>query len=639
MTTDAMGSGLSPAVLFREPPTLGWEFRQPTSQPFEQGMADQVRRRELEAELLQIEGSQGRIAELRRRLSGPRVNQNVFFGALAVLLLSVLLGLNGFAGFMFLCSLGALIYAWPYHALRAERREVDAYDAKRAAVARDLERLHKDLELRQAQHERTETERVARSSLWYPVVAPGDGRRLEIFGGNKIGWEAFLLTFGASLLGSSRRLLVLDLTERHIATHLARLALETRRTVQYLALPEQAAAVDLFAGLSAREMVECVVNAWHDAESESQARKDATQDAFVLGRVCDCLDEGAVTVPRLSAAVMTLLRMEDPEEGTDELLTQREQVRLERAFGEQLRSAMHFTDRLLGLAGFLRQLHRAAPQAASDAPTADLSRLDSDLTLVELTAEGDLLDKRALAAVTVQVLQKHHARRRRANAELPSHILVVGADSIGPSALQRLSRFAADSGVQVTYFFESLQSPGADIIGSGDAVQLFMRLGVRKDAERAADHVGRQRKFVLSQLSTSESDSVSETYGEQVGQSRGRSVGLMSLNIGRVPLLIPSVTGNSGSHSSTSWGKQTGKSRQQSETQNLVYEHVVDPEQLMRLGQYVFLLQTGPDRVVAGDCDPELAYSPQLAPKPLSIGSVAVSASRSPALESGQHRM
>ncbi len=594
--------------LFQGPPTLGWEFISPATKPFDESCPEQLRRREVQAELLRLDAEEGRIAAMRRQLAGPRVDANRFYWSLGATVFSFLfVSLGGIFVFVFVVSVCALVYAWPYFNLRDERRQVAEYDGLRRRIEYDLRSVESRLDKLRAEHASAEAEHLARYSKWLPL-SPDGRARLEVFGGTKVGWEAFVLTFGSSLLGSSARLFVLDLTERHVATHLARLAVDTGRDVRYVALPEQAGGLDLFAELSTRELVECLVAAWHDAESDVQARTDLARDAFVLEQISGCLDGDPVTLPRLSAAVNALLRLETPARGSAVSLTEQEQVRLERLFGERVSSSVQFTDRLLALAGFLRQLNS---DSSVEQPIVSLARLDADLTLLETTAQGHSLDKTALAAVIVQVLQRQHTRQRDRDA-VPTDLFLVGADSIGRGALERLSRFAEDAGVRFTVFFQSLRSPGADIIGTGGAMQLFMRLGHRKDAEQAAEQLGRQHKFVLSQLSSMEGDSISETYGEQVSKSRGSSLGMMTVNIGRVPLLIPSVSTNQGTQNGTSWGKQTGKSRQDSRTQNRVYEHLVEPEVLQRLGQYTFVYRSGPDRVTAGDCDPEIAYSPQV---------------------------
>jgi hypothetical protein len=101
---------------------------------------------------------------------------------------------------------------------------------------------------------------------------------------------------------------------------------------------------------------------------------------------------------------------------------------------------------------------------------------------------------------------------------------------------------------------------------------------------------------------------VTTTYGEQASRSYGVSTGMMAINIGRIPLLLPNVSGNSGSSSGTSWGKSTAKTSGTSETYNRVHELVVEPEAIQSLGQYVLLVQSARETVIAVECDPELAY-------------------------------
>jgi hypothetical protein len=610
--------------LFQPPGIWGWDYQGPTARPFDDA-AWQARRRQIAAELQRIDAQAQRIGEARRRLSTPRVNFERFWGSAAAsgsLLLLIaawpvfgpqmlgtigLLAL-GLVGLLMLGSLAAVAYYWPTYGLAVERGAVRQYDTTRARVQADLDSFDAQYAHTREDYLAAEAHRVNSLAKWRAVPAPVASRRVEVIGGTKVGWEAFLLTYGASLLGCSARLFVLDFTERRVATHLARLAVETGRDVAYVPIPERAKAVDLFAGLSTREFVECLVAAWHDcAGADMNARSDLARDAFVLERICDCLDgDDRASLQRLAAAVTSMLNVSAHEEDAAALLSEAEQVRLQRLFGDDLRRGPQFTDRLLALAAFLHQLHSGPNVAEPQVPLTGAS----ELTLLEITPQAHLLDKGAWASVVVQVLQKRHTGPRE-DGDLPTHMIVAGVDWIGHRALERLARFTTDAGIQLTILLESLRSEAAEIIGTGDSVQLFMRMGNRKDAQEAAEQLGKQHRFLLSQLSTSESDSISETYGQQASTSAGSSMGMMAVNIGRVPLLIPNLSMNGGLSSGTSWGKQTGKSVQGSRTLNRVHEYVVEPESLQTLGDYAFLYRSGPGQVTAVDCDPEISYSPR----------------------------
>ncbi len=481
---------------------------------------------------------------------------------------------------------------------------VEAYDKRCLRVEGRVRQLQDTLRLRREDYEREERERLAPWNIWRASCAPAAPRRIEVFGGTGVGWEAFVLTYGTSLLGSDARLLVLDFTERGVATLLERLAKEVGYRTRRLSLPEHAGGLDLFAGLSGSEIVECVVSAWHDMQDNNKA--DLTTDAFLLDQIARCIEvDGPVTVARLYAALNALLGLELPGgEESSGRLTDEELLRLERLLGLQALEQVHVSARLLGMTAFLRALQTDVPSGGAVEP---LLLQDVDLRLLELTPGGRIANKAALASVLIQVLQKRYVDQIALSA-LPTHILLLGADDLGRPAVDRLASLAEDADVQLTVVLKSLRSAPAQSIGVGDAVQLFMRLGNRSEAEHAAAQLGKRTHFVLSQYSTTESAAATRTYGEQITHTKGTSVGIMTINVGRVPLIIPSVSRNTVTAEGTSHSTATALTAALWQMHNRVRELIVEPEVLMDLGPYAMLYKAGPDDVRAIDCGPELVW-------------------------------
>lgn len=592
-------------------PVWGWQFDCTRSAAFEASAEDLRRRADLEARLQVLVDEEGRIDQIREEQASPRAKRSGALRSAAIGLLLLIIGLAlggdwtapmGTTGLLALII--SAVYFLPYWVSGEDRQKLVRHTAERRFVETSLQAGDARVAEIRLQYEGRQRELVRRTTRWTPIPCPDGVRRVDVIGGTKVGWEAFAVTFGASVLGTGERLLVLDLSERLVATHLARLAMATGRSVRRFGLPtgpEQG--IDLFAGVPSEQMIECIVAAWHD--SESQHLGDQLKDGFVLERLVSCLEPSRqLTVSRLYAAVSAMLLPGNADGGGGRSdLADDEVLRLQRLFDSQVRASAAFTDRLMAFAAFLGALRRINDSShAHSGPIVS----NHDLVLMELAARAPTADKVALGSTLIQVLQRLHAAPD--GRALPNRMLIAGADCVSRRSLERLADLAADAGVQVTLMFQSMSSEGAEASGSGDSVQLFMRLGNRKDAERAAEHLGRSRQFLLSQYSTNENDSVTETYGEQASRSSGASVGVMSLQVGRVPLLLPSVTGTSGSSHGTSWGKSTAKTRGTAETYNRVHELVVEPEAVQMLGQYVFLVRQGRDLVIAGECDPELAY-------------------------------
>ena len=118
-----------------------------------------------------------------------------------------------------------------------------------------------------------------------------------------------------------------------------------------------------------------------------------------------------------------------------------------------------------------------------------------------------------LAALTVQWLT---VQVTSSNDPAPA-VIIAGADEISRPHLERLAGACERRGVPLTLLFRHLRETGLGMLGGGAAA--FMRLGHHGEAEQAAAYIGRQHRFVLSNVTASLGGSDTQTLTETEGQS------------------------------------------------------------------------------------------------------------------------
>lgn len=157
-----------------------------------------------------------------------------------------------------------------------------------------------------------------------------------------------------------------------------------------------------------------------------------------------------------------------------------------------------------------------------------------------------------------------------------------------------------------------------------------MRLGSAEEAQRAADFVGRQHRFVLSSLTrtTGESHTRTESVGYSESESTGTSHG--STLSGTMHALLDTAQAWSRAEqtsraqtTSTNTGTSTATTTTWSDTEAIqrVYEYAVEPTVLQGLPEYALLLiQQAPTgtTVLALDCNPAIVTLPgvEMNPQP-----------------------
>ncbi|MEN3609159.1 hypothetical protein AAH979_06370 [Plantactinospora sp. ZYX-F-223] len=447
--------------------------------------------------------------------------------------------------------------------------------------------------------------------FWFPL-GPHDDGRVDVYGGTPRGWCCLLLTMGASLVGAGARLSLLDLTREGVGRPLVLLAEAHNRSVRQLNLPADAPGLNLLAGLEGREVAELLVVAAHAAEPAASPERH-TLDMRVVGQVCDILAP-ELTIARVCAGLRTLLRQE-PFPGPGSVLTVDEYERLHEAFGEVSRKTLE--DRIGAIEARLHPLLRFG--AHSGAPVLDGT---VEISVVEVDeAAGDLAAE-MLAPLLLNVAAAH-AQHGTGGAGGRRALVVAGADLVPRAQLERLDRIARRRDIRLVYLFRHVRQDAEQLLGSGGPVVL-MRVGNAKEAEAATNFIGREHRFVVSQLTiaagtgTSESTSTTRTHGTSRSETRSDSrtfgAGHGSRTSGRS---VTEGTSESTSHgtsdgTSTSFNESVGRQRN--------YQLTVEPRQLQTLPETALFVvdperREGP-RARLGDCNPWIVTAGRVQDEP-----------------------
>jgi hypothetical protein len=212
-------------------------------------------------------------------------------------------------------------------------------------------------------------------------------------------------------------------------------------------------------------------------------------------------------------------------------------------------------------------------------------------------------------------------------------LVVAGADTLRRAHVERLDQVARKNGIRLVLLFRHLRQDAADLIGGGDAA-VFMRLGNFKEAEAAANFIGKEHRFVASQFtvshstntSTSTSDSTTRGTSSQDSTSTGtQSSRSRNLNYGWLFSYRAASGGvSSGTQDSTSvstgtsWSqaqsttRQSGASESESVGYQRTHDYTVSPTMLQGLSPTAFILvdPQDPGSPRLGDCDPQILTQP-----------------------------
>jgi hypothetical protein len=459
-----------------------------------------------------------------------------------------------------------------------------------------------------AAHERTQLDGLGQVDEWGSAEPPG--LRTDVFGGSWRGWQALLTTHGTSVLAAGP-LLVLDLSGQLVSGELATLAARyaVGNTAQYV-LPGDIDRCGLLARLSGPQFADAIAEAIH-AGTPGGARADRAVDVRILHQLIGALG-GDIAPARLAAATQAALgHLAGPG-----LLTAAEEGLIA---GELFPPGyrQQIGPNLVHLDAFLTDLARYTAHAPGE-PAAPAYYTCLALDSAARSARSELLTALAVQWLTVQV--------SASTASAPA-VIIAGADEITRPHLERLADACERRRVPLTMLFRHLREDALAVLGGGTAA--FMRLGNHAEADQAASYLGRQHKFVLSQLTATlggnETYTRTDTEGYGVtdastfGSSRGWAEdprGGGSRN--------GSLTRSRGLTTSRNWSVAqswaTGTNWSTAAAAQRVYEYAVEPSVLQHLPDQALLLtlpgQAGPD-LRAVECDPAIVTLPGVSTRPL----------------------
>jgi hypothetical protein len=594
------------AVLLAAGERLGWTFRDrnaykspfPEPPPIQEAVPPKV--------MLTAGAKKGKLA--------GRLTQVIFFGA-------TLAGLVGVGAYVMGKQKGTA-EARPFWAIFGLVIVVTAAlaamtVARHKAVVAKPERIREKNEVkygqalaewegRRAAFDETEQERVDALPEWGTARhAPGI-RRMDVVGGNLWSWEAFLTIYGGSMLATRGPLTVVDLTGEAVCRELVRMSATTKVPVDIQLLPTELGESDLLVGLDSRQLVDVLVESMY-GDAEKASRGDRSMDDRIITSVLAAIEPN-VTIARLSTAMRVLMG----EPGETPELTHEERARIaDELFSDEYRKQAHANLRRIE-----SHLHPLRDLGARQKP-----RTQAPLTCVAMATDGRSVHSELLNDLIVQWLM----RRISTNAKTTRTLVVAGADELARRHIERLSDICDRRDVRLVMLFRHLREASLQVIGAGPVA--FMKLGNHEEATRAADFIGREHKFVLSQLTRTLGGSDTHTESTSINDSAGSSGGTNTSTSAEFPSLIGknwSSGENKGWNVSRSWGatssRAVGISWSDATTSQRVYEYGVEPRVLQNLPDYAMLLvesSTDGPTVKAIECNPDIITLPRVTMRPL----------------------
>ena len=354
----------------------------------------------------------------------------------------------------------------------------------------------------------------------------------------------------------------------------------------------------------------------HAGPEPGNARTDRAVDTRVLEQLHGALG-GSVTPARLAAAVRAALGHAD--QATP--LTPAEQALIT---AEMFPTAYRhqIEPNLVRIEAFLSDLaQHAGSLAAGPQPPAYFTCLALESAV--RSARAEMLAALAIQWLTVQVT---------ASREPAPAVIICGADEITGAHLERLASACERRRVPLTLMFRHLRDTGLGVLGAGATA--FMRLGNHIEAQQAADYIGRQHTFVLSQLTATDGGSRTRTTTRTEGHTVTDTLGV-GWHTGWATSRSSAPAGGSESESggsnrsqgrsvsrtwSTAWSQADGTTWSSAAATQRVYEYAVEPAVLQNLPDHALLLVTrgpGGPALQPVECDPAIITLPRASTRPL----------------------
>ena len=388
--------------------------------------------------------------------------------------------------------------------LRAEEQRVAAF----GAAQRDQQAAERENYSRQLRGWQQRAAAFARRAQWHPVTLPTTVSRLEVAGGTMAGWSALLTTMAVARLAAGGEVTVVDLTGGAVAADLLSVARHQGALPLLWRLPADLPRLDLGAEFSPELLADVLARTVAAAGGPGPAaggQHDQARDAALLRRVLAAVG-GRATLAQLTAALRALGEIGGPADhlGSAEL-TQDQLARLGTLAGRGARPVL--IERAWALEGRLQALSRLATGLVSQPPSA--------LRIACLDGGAASSDGGTLAAYLVIALSET-LRQSRPGASWQHAVFLLGAERLPSDVLDRLCDAAELTGTGLLLGYRSIPPHVRERLGRGDTAVAFMRLGNAADAVLAAQQIGTEHRFVISQLTDTAGASVSDTTGGSV---------------------------------------------------------------------------------------------------------------------------
>jgi hypothetical protein len=549
-----------------------------------------------------------------------------------------------------LLATGAAVYAGSSGALsiwRDNRALAAQLQAEELRVAGFAAMQRRELAARQEKHAREVRAWKLRSTSlrgqpqWYPVTLPTTVHRVDVAGGTLTGWSALVTMIAAARLAAGGDVTVLDLTEGGVATDLLTVARQTGIGPQVWVLPADLPQLELGTLMPPDVLGDVLAQTVSAADGPGGATGatagDPARDAALLGGVLQALGVHA-TMPQLIAGLRVLGQIGGPAEHlVSGELTHDQLAGLSNLAGRG--AAQLLTERAWSIEARLRVL---APLG-----TAVGTRPPSRLKIVWLDRRAASVANAVLAAYLVIALTAT-LRQAPPGRRWQQTICLLGAERLPGVILDRLSDAAETSGAGLVLGYRSIPAHVRERLGRGDAAVGFMRLGNAEDARIAAEQIGTEHRFLVSQLtdtigttltdtvggsytstvgtadSVTGSDSVTTTTGRSRSRSRPGAVapfadltGSASRDQSSSAAVCDSQSITAGISSGTSWGwstsKAIGSSDSAARTSQRSRESLVEQHELQQLPQSALLLcYPAPEgrQVLLADANPAIMALP-----------------------------
>jgi hypothetical protein len=444
--------------------------------------------------------------------------------------------------------------------------------------------------------------------VWYPVALPGEIDRVDLVGGTLAGWSALLTMVAVPRLAAGDEITVLDLSEGAVARDLVMLAADTGIDPLVWVLPADLPRFDLGVGLPAPVLAD-VLGASVAAGLAEASGHDLARDHALLDRLLGVLGDGA-RISQVTAGLRVLGQVGDPREDVRRgRLTADQLERITRLFGRGAADRV-VIERAWALEARLRVLDRLG----CDPVLVPRSRL----RVVALDRGGGMFGNSVLGTY-VTVSLTHLLRHASPGRPWRHTLCVAGAEKLSGEVIDRLAGACETTRTGLVLAYRAISPQVRERLGRGNAALVVMRLGNAEDAKVAAEQIGTEHRFVLSQFTDTVGASVNDTAGDSYtstvgtadswaasvsrsqtsGRSRGRGrsssgAAAFAPRTGSRTREASESRGTSDSESisegistSTSWGVSTAKAIGLSEslatTAQRSREFLVEPHELQRL--------------------------------------------------------